>query len=134
MEIEGRISILVSQKGATIEINDDSANVNFLEIKLSPEQFMACLGRLSNVKCQLEVKGLDKVGKTHENSTFEFKLPDWYVKLPYKDKAENYKQLSLVAQNQLSDGWIAENYFGSQNSFFTKDGEEWARVTIRRWI
>lgn len=134
MKIQGRISILVSQKGATIEVKDDNANINFLEIELSPEQFMACLSRLSDVKCKLEVKGLDKVGKTHENSTFEFKIPDWYLKLPYKDRSENHSRLSLVAQNQLADGWIAENYFGSQNSFFKKDGEEWARVTIRRWI
>ena len=31
-------------------------------------------------------------------------------------------------------GWTSDDYFGFQHSFFMKDGEEWARVTVRRWV
>lgn len=134
MKIKGRITILCSKDGARIEINDENANVQFLQIQLSAEQFMACISRLSMVPCELEIQGMEKVGKQHENKKFEFELPDWYIKLPYRNREENHRQLAQVAQNQLTDGWVADDYFGSQDSFFKKEDKEWARVTIRRWL
>ena len=49
-------------------------------------------------------------------------------------KKSNQLELQKIAQSHLSDGWIADAYFGSQNSFFKKDGKQYARATIRRWL
>lgn len=128
MKIEGRVSILCDKNGAIIEIEDHNANVGFLKIQLTAEQFTSCLGRLAMVPCEIDVKGIDKVGKKHENKSFEFAISD----AEYSNR--NTSVLQTAAQNQLTDGWVADNYFGSQNSFFKKGDQWFARVTIRRWI
>ena len=127
MKLKGRISILINRDETTIEIKDESANVRFVKVKLTPEQLSAALSRQISIECELEVKELEKVGKVHENKTFEFEIPET---LPTRG---NQLELQKIAQSQLSDGWIADAYFGSQNSFFKKDGKQYARVTIRRW-
>ena len=127
MKLEGRISILINRDETTIEIEDESANVKFVKVKLTPEQLSAALSRQISIECELEVKGLEKIGKVHENKTFEFEIPET---IPTRG---NQLELQKIAQSQLSDGWIADAYFGSQNSFFKKDGKQYARVTIRRW-
>lgn len=30
--------------------------------------------------------------------------------------------------------WVSDNYFQSQDSFFSKDGKNYARAVIRRWV
>ena len=127
MKLEGRISILINRDETTIEIEDESANVKFVKVKLTPEQLSAALSRQISIECELEVKGLEKIGKVHENKTFEFEIPET---IPTRG---NQLELQKIAQSQLSDGWIADACFGSQNSLFKKDGKQYARVTIRRW-
>jgi len=80
------------------------------------------------VECEIEVRGLEKIGKKHENKRFEFEIP--------RDLASsrNESELQKLAQSLLKDGWIAERYFSSQDSFFKKDGVQYARCTIRRWV
>ena len=134
MKLEGRISIFVDEDGARIEITDHSSMTRFVKATLTSGQFMACLGRQGHVNCDLSVVGLDKVGKTVENSKLEFKIPAELYEIRYKEPDYFTEVAQLVAQNQLTDGWIADSYFGSQGSFFQKDGEQWARVTIRRWV
>lgn len=127
MKLKGKISILINREHTTIEIEDDNANAMFLTIKLTPEQLSEALSRTMCVDCEIEVKGLEKVGKTHENKTFEFEIP--------KELASSRNEIKLqeLAQNLLTDGWLAEGYFSSQNSFFMKDNKQMARCTIRRW-
>lgn len=128
MTIEGKISILISRDSTTIEVRDANASVTFARIKLTPEQLSEALARTMYTDCSIEVHGLDKIGKTHESETFVFEIPP----MPLGTKRDE-KELQALAQSQLSDGWVADFYFGSQNSFFRKDGKDFARVTIRRW-
>ena len=51
--------------------------------------------------------------------------------LQWKEKTEFAK---ANAQQWASDGWIADSYFNGQDSFFTKDGNEYARIHQRRWV
>lgn len=132
--MKGNITILVGSEGARIEIEDESSGIRFLKINLSAEKFMACLGRLSNVKCDLDVRNLDLIGKKLEVDKHEFKIPDELYNRRYSERDYFDNAARELAQSQLSDGWIADSYFGSQSSFFQKDGEQWARVTIRRWV
>lgn len=132
--MKGNITILVDGNGARIEVEDDSSGIRFLKINLSAEQFMACLGRLVNVECDIDVRGLDLIGKTRETAKHEFKIPAELCNLRHKERDYFNKTAQELAQSQLTDGWIADSYFGSQGSFFQKDGEQWARVTIARWV
>jgi uncharacterized protein YggL (DUF469 family) len=127
MKLEGRISILINREGTTIEIEDENANARFLKVSLTPEQLSMALSRQMSVECEIEVNALHKIGKRHENKSFEFEIP--------KDLASSRdaQKLQQIAQSLLSDGWMADNYFSSQNSFFKKGETQYARCTIRRW-
>lgn len=127
-KLQGKISIFINREYTTIEIEDENANARFVKVTLTPEQLSAALSRQMSVDCDLEVKGLWRVGKKHENKKLEFEIPE---KLATSSKSNELQEL---AQSQLNDGWIAESYFGSQDSFFKKEGKQYARVTIRRWI
>ena len=126
---DGRITILVDENGCKIEIKDNDANVTMVRVNLTVEQFCQAMGRLGNTKCEkLEVFGLDKIGKKMENKHFEF---------PFDRKCEWSERGEVAYEEALKvcpEGWYPDKYFGSQNSFFIKDGQEYARVIIRRWV
>jgi len=48
--------------------------------------------------------------------------------------SKDSERLRAMAQDKLEHGWIADGYFRSRASFFTKDGKRYARCTIRRWV
>ncbi len=128
MKLEGRISMLVNREETTIKIKDDKANVTLAVVSLTPEQLSMILSRQVDVECEIEVGNLSKIGKTHECKSFEFEIPS-EIRGRKSDS-----ELQEIAQSQLSDGWVADGYFGSQNSFFAKDGKQYARCTIRHWV
>lgn len=131
--MKGKITILINRDSTTIELVDDKSGVGFVEITLTAEQLSSALSRMSMTDCEFITRGLDVIGKQHENKTFEFKIPDTINSNRYRNKSAE-KQLSDYADTLLSDGWKADVYFRSQNSFFKKDGENWARCTIRRYV
>ncbi len=124
---QGQITFLFDEEGAYLEIKDQLANMTFVRIKLNEKQVCQMLSRLSNTECQkIEVFGLNKVGKEHENKTFEFELS--------KHDYMEAKQCALeTIKDVCPDGWISDGYFNSRDSFFEKDGKKYARVCIRRW-
>ena len=68
-----------------------------------------------------------KLNKKLEHKRFVFKLPPvdgW------RDK-ETAKE---IIQKVCPEGWKPDMGFNSQDSFFSKDGKEYARTTIRRWV
>ena len=128
MQVEGRITFLIDRDVTRIEIEDFNANAAFCRIKLTPEQTIQILSRIGSVKCELDINGIDRLGKKHENKMFEFEIPE---ELSTSSKTNELQEL---AQSKLTDGWVAESYFSSQNSFFNKSGVSYARCTIRRWV
>lgn len=129
MNINGDITFLVNREYTAIEIRDRDANTTFVKIELSPQQLSTILSRQGNVHCDIEVRALDRVGKRHENQTFEFEVPE-----NMKASSDNADELANHADTLLSGGWKADRHFGSQNSFFKQGGKQYARVTIRRYI
>lgn len=128
MKLEGQISIRIEREYTSIEVRDDNACVTFLEVRLTPEQLSSALSRIANTDCSIELQGLEKIGKKHENKTFEFPVK-------YSDEQSD---LELACNESLFEQglyeWKSDQYYRSQNSFFKKGNEKWARVTIRRWI
>ncbi len=126
-KIEGKITILINSDETTIEVEDKNSRTMFLRLKLNPEGLSAALSRHASVPCDLEVSNLDRVGKNHEHEDFEFEIPNKAA------LSRNWDELRELAQAQLSDGWIVDKYFGSKNSFFTRNDKQYARCTIRRY-
>lgn len=132
-ELKTSLTLLVNGDEVRLEIRDEGASITFLTTIISPEDFCRLLSRQANVKTISQIRGIDKIGKKMEHKPFEFKLPDGFQRA-YKDNGEQDILLKSLADSQLKEGWEADRYFGSQGSFFEKDGEKWARVTIRRYI
>ena len=126
------ITFLVSTERTTIEIKDHKSGQTFLKITLTPEQLSMALSRLSYTPCEAEVYNIDKLGKTLFNESFEFEIPK---ELRSSSKAKELSELCLasLAEHGMSD-WTPDIYFSSQNSFFNRDGKEYARAVIRRWL
>jgi len=132
MEQDFKLSIFIGKDDNTrIEVKDVLSTITFLRLELTNDQLASVLSRLANVSVKGEINDLDKIGKQMENKKFEFALPEEFEKYSDTDK------LRTIAQGLLDkedEGWIADSYFGSKDSFFNKDGVEYARVIIRRWI
>jgi hypothetical protein len=124
--IEGKVTILCSEDKVTIEFHDEDSNTTFAKATMNPEAFTAAIGRLYYVDADIEVRGLDRVGKVHETAQHEFEIGEGVGKDPVV--------LYGIAKATAPEGWTPDNYFGSQGSFFTRDGKRYARCTIRRWV
>jgi hypothetical protein len=122
---DGRITILVSEEKTRIEIRDNDASVTFVRIELTPVQLSQALSRLAMTECDIDVHNLNAVGKKLEHKPFEFKVGK-----------HRYNKLIVhgIAMEECPAGWEPDSGYSSKGSFFEKDGEQWARTTIRRWV
>ena len=135
--LKGGISISYHQDNhddtsvITLRIEDKEANAVIAEIELSAEEFCKCaLGHLHSLECDVDVFDIDKIGKKHYNQTLEFPIP----KEASRYKERDSQMLKDLADEHCPIGWTPDYYFNSQNSFFNKDGQDFARCTIRTWV
>lgn len=129
MKIDARISVIGSYDDEiTISVYDKSSGSNFLELKLTREQFInAVLNRLSHTPVKEAIARLDYVGKKQEIESFEFELPDG---CRYGD-AESAQS---IIKNVCPDGWKPDLSFSSQDSFSIRGDKLYAKTSIRRWV
>lgn len=130
MKIQGKITILFDRDGLKIEVYDDAAKIKFLTVQLDQEQTCEALARIANTPCAIEAVGLKNVGKVRESQAFEFPMPEM--------KGQTQPGRKEVAEELIKElcpeGWTPSTYFGSKDSFYTRDGKDYARTTIFRWI
>lgn len=125
MTLKANVSILVGSDGATIEIRDGLSRIRFVKLTLTPEQLCRALSREVEIECEMQVTGLDKVGKKMEMANIEFEMPE---------ENRNKELAARLAGEKCPDGWQPDLYFGSKDSFFNRNGKLWGRTIIRRWI
>jgi hypothetical protein len=139
MEIDAKIDILFCKNnesphgiGLQIRIYDDTANVEFVNLFLKPENLIDAFGRLIRTPVDFcEVKNLDKVGRTHIIKTITCLMP----KADFDNRKETaYQTAKEYCKEFYGKDWIVRNYFSSQDSFFEKDGKEYCHATIEKWI
>ena len=130
MLINAKIDLSFSDNGLDIRIKDGDASITFVELHLNQEQACQAMSRLSSTtveKCEL--RGIDKVGKKMEIDYLEFNMDN---NVKYADRR---KEAFAIAKDKCPEGWVPDNYFGSQDSFKNaKNGQLIARATIRRWV
>lgn len=127
----GKINILVGHDSTTIKLIDGDAFLTFAEVTLTPEQLSAALSRQAHVPCEIELRALHNIGTRMEHKSFEFEIPEGLSRWGEEDSEELYR----LAVEASPEGWVPDNYFGSQNTFFTTHGgKKYARVTIRRYV
>jgi len=123
-----KCTLLIGAESTTIELIDSDSSTTFARVILTPKQLSQCLSRMAYVDCEIELLGIENVGKTMELKKHEFEIPK---NIPY---SERKNVLAELIKETLPDGWVSDNYFSSQDTFFTKDGKDMARTTIRRWV
>lgn len=126
----GKITILIGQEGTTIELRDGDACTVFATVKLTNDQLASAFSRLAGTSCSIELRGLDRVGKTHESQSFSFEINE---EMERNNPALNQACLKALSLMGMSE-WVPDKHYGSQGSFFSQDGKRFARTTIRRWI
>lgn len=126
-----KIKVLVSMNYNNnmfnLTIKDVNASTQFLKLKMSPDDYvMAISGCPTQVMCA--VQHLDRVGTYMHFCTFKFPMP----KCSFRIKRELAVK---IATELCPEGWVSDNYFGSQTSFMlSDDGIEWAQTTIRTYL
>lgn len=110
-----------------IAVRDDDACIEFLELKISLENFSEALTGLGNTECEMVTRGLENVGKLREQDTLVFPMPE-------SDYSNRKEVAAFVAQKQAPEGWTADSYFDSQDSFQTINDVEMAKTQILRWV
>ena len=113
MNVNGKITILIDREHTRIELYDEDSSITFLRIELTPEQLSSALSRLAYTPCKMEVHGLDKLGKKQEVKTLEFERPREHMG---SNDAEELHRIAQSILDEENEGWVAENYFQSQNS------------------
>ena len=122
----GKITLLVSEDGATIELKDTASTLTFVKIKLTAEQFCKALSRVACTPCKFEVHGIDCIGK-------EMHMDDLVFEMPEHDFKDRKQVACQEAKRVCPPGWTPDLYFGSQSSFLKQDGKQFARTKIRKW-
>lgn len=135
--MKGKISITRPSSGdgdghISITLADIDAVVQFAQIRMSLADFAQCVTGLSRIDCDIELKNLDKTGKQRIREQIEFELPDDTDSYCSSDQR---KAVALnVARELVGDEWEVDGYFGSQDSFFQRDGKPMARTSIMKWV
>ena len=125
------ISRPMNQSGGdfiSITISGQNSRVEVMEVKMPIAEFAKAITGQGYCKGVGILRGADKFGLKMENKPFEFKLPD------SSDWKTRKSDAAGVVKFVCPDGWEPDSYFSSQDSFFSKGGEQWARCTIRRWV
>lgn len=130
--MDGKITISKTtsnrnKKEIRIAIEDDASSINFVEARMSLENFAEALTGLGFVDIDFTVRGLENIGKTRERKTVEINLG--------KTDYDGLKELALSEARKIeSDGWVCDGYFSNQDSFRYKDGNTICRAGFVRYV
>lgn len=126
---KAKVSLLFhSDHASGIRIEDATSGEIVAHVHMNPSDVVRLLSREVMVECDVEYGELSRVGKNMEIEKLVFPMPDG---IGYK---ERNKVAIAESVKHVPDGWVADNYYGGQSSFFEVDGQKHARVTIRRWV
>lgn len=126
--MNGKITMLFNKDGLSLKIKDAASGITFLRAALTSEQVMAAFSQQGLVDFEFEAMGLDKVGKQIQRDTLVFEMPEKYA---WKDRDNIAEKLAVES---CPEGWEPQLYFGSRNSFFQRDGREFGRIQIVKWV
>lgn len=136
MKINGelRISISRSDGKVGVSVRDRDASVCFVEIELTAEDYLNAF--TVGAEIPVAVRGLDRVGLVQEYERIRFPLPDPPGGRSWSSRESDAAHAEALKHLPDGDGWVADGYFGSQDSFKRDpyDGQWWGQTMARRWV
>lgn len=91
----------------SITVEDKASGIGFVNVLITPEQFAMALTGLSSCECELELRGLQHVGKKRE--TKQLILHVSFDRFARKEDRE-VKLREAAAQYEV-EGWMVNPYF-----------------------
>lgn len=109
-----------------ISIDDVSSGIQFAELELSLESFGQAVTGLSYRDADLTVRCLEHVGKLRitEKRIIECPLSTY----------SRYELESWLRENAQEEGWIVNNYLGSQTSISYKEGKTFLNYSVTKYV
>jgi hypothetical protein len=126
-KLQGKLTICKSSNGTVLlRIEDSNSLIQFLEIEIPLADFSEALFGLAYRPCSYSIIGTDVLGKQRYQEDYIFEINTF----------RNIEQAKLTAitLSQQDPIWNYSSYFGSQDSFFSKDGKYYAKTTRYKYI
>lgn len=109
-----------------IRFRDEASGIQFAEARMTLEEFALAVTGLAEREAELEVTGLQYVGKRRVTEQRSIVCPlDAYN----KDKLEEW-----LKENAQEEGWLLNSYLGSQGSVSTRDGVTILRYSVTKYV
>jgi hypothetical protein len=125
--MEGKITISRdSNDRIGIQIHDEASGIRFVEFKMSLEAFAQAITGLARVSGELQLRGLENVGKRLEIQRREAMCPDLGF--------DKQRYLTWLAENAAEPGWEIDYYLGSQGSIARNGDAVTLNYTVRRYL
>ena len=127
-KINAKITITAAYTDSiVITVYDNDSATNFLQMVMTREQFVnATMNRLAHTEVGAAfLENVERVGKTLELDQLVVVIPKY---------GDREAAAAKIAYEKCPEGWLPDLYFQSQESFFSKDGKDYARCNIRRWV
>lgn len=102
----GRPSYGDGRELMVIQFRDELSRVRFLDIEMSLPDLMKALTGQAEMPIEMQVRGLENVGKVKETKRLDFEVTD-----------TNREAAADLAPAYADEGWQADLYFNSQDSF-----------------
>lgn len=109
-----------------ITFRDEASGIQFAEASMTVEAYGYAITGLAEQDADLEVRGLEYVGKQRITESREIVCPI---------KTYDRKALSeWLSENAQEDGWLVSTYLGSQKSVTYKDDGAVLRYSVTRYV
>lgn len=109
-----------------IRITDEASRIEFAVLSMTVEQYGYAITGLSGQMAELEVRGLEHVGKKRITQPRRATCP-----LETYDKDALSKWL---LDNCQEEGWIISTYLGAQNSIDRRGGITVLNYTVTKYV
>lgn len=126
--MKGKITISrCSDDSVRIGITDDASGIDFVEAIMTKEAFASALFGLAYVPVNIDVIGLEHVGKKriYEKRTVVCPLDGW---------ADRETLRKWLEDNCEEEGWILDSYLGSQSSISYKNGKTVLHYGVTKYV
>lgn len=109
-----------------ISFEDAASHIEFATVSLSPEAFGHAVTGLSMQEGELEVRGLEFVGRRRITERRQIVCP-----------IKSYDKSVLTAwlnENAQEEGWLLSTYLGSQSSVSHVEGGTLLRYSVTKYV
>ena len=124
---EGSVSIGRCNHGyINIRIRDKASRGDFVDVRMSAEDFAGCITGLAEQDVVGSVKGLEYVGKNRITEARQALYP-----------GKSYDKVMLaqwLRDNKQEDGWILSTYLNSQSSIQSVDGGTQLNYSVTKYV